>query len=843
MTGKPTRDIHYWVSRVARTSSSIFGYDDWSKIMEEKNPKKRIEKLFSRRFHILKKSDLNRAGPALEHGDFIIFLKKSFENMSTNETRSLLSNTEPNVEFSFLVHADKIDAQTNRNIGGQLHYQIIEMSKVKLEKTSKDHASLWQALIDELSDIANRHGPPPATGNPTQKNRRKVVRQKRSSPTIQEKTTSKPSDSPPITEKGTQVKHRPAHVPAITQGHRQQEVQPSKDEYREVPDALELDRLSHSPPEPVVVGSTDSPVDEVAALDVASEPTPDKTASEVLNDQKQPSDDVVGGANSQANEDEGAYFEHLDGTNKAVIEKLHRPIQDQKLAAAQELKEQRRASEGIIENVKAGARQSNERLNQKAIEQNKDIQLRAGSGVSSSSPQTPWTGISQDSDPLNKTGAAEITDFEIKPVLDGIDSPVGASLEADENQNFTDSSASEIEPKVVEPKAVNSKPVNTPRKPLVETKPIAKPSPKPQPKSQASHQLTSESNAPKKAVKGTSLMDRIRQEGKTKKPAKPSNMEKPKPREKPSYEVILESSESVKVYRSGYVDTRIPLADSGYEYTAGTFSNGTVDSETIPEDDPSRDENQDLIVVRKEPDSTLLLMFDGVGGVTFPRQFAEYFAEELLELPSLRSLSAEKFVQIQQNSSDKYHEFYERNIERLTEGKSRIVRRKLESIGSRGASTFLAIEMNHKTGQILTMSLGDSNIFAFDTYSGEVAAMLPNKRATGSVKALDTSPEQFRDLSEVEQKEFSIRDQLVFIMMTDGYSDPIRALDDRESIAFRLTDFCSMMIHAESNCALSRTINGIDQGLMESDDMSYLLLFPNVFHPPEYSDNFPSEEE
>lgn len=816
-----------------------------------------------------------RAGPNLQHGDFVSFLKNSFEKMSTIETKALLSNIEPKMEFSFLVLADKIDAQTNRNIGGQLHHQIIEMRKVKLEKISEFHSTLWGALIDELLDIANRHGPPPASVKPTQKTRKKASRQKKSSPTSRGKTTSKLTDSPPITNKEDRAENRIPHVPAFTQGQKQQEAQSSKDEYRDVPDALELDRLSHSPPEPVVVGSTDSQIDEVSALDVASEPTPDKTASEVLKDQERRTDDVVEGSNTQANENDGAYFEHLKGTDKKIIQELHRSIKEQKKAAAEELEKQKSASERTIENTKSGARQSNERLNQKANEQNADMGLRASADVAAETPQTPWTGIDQDSVPLKKTVQVEISESEIIPSPMGSNLPFGASVESDRKQEVPESSASnnklvEVEteeaepksdkqmdvetesdePKVAKPKTFNAKPANASRKPLLGTKSIAKPSPKPQPKSLASHQPqsqvryqpTSEGNAPTKAAKGTSLMDRIRQEGKTKKPVNPSNVEKPKLREKPSFEVILESSDSVRVYRSGRVDTRIPLANSGYAYTAGTFSNGTVDSETLTQDDPSRDENQDLIVVRKEADSTLLLMFDGVGGVTFPRQFAEYFAEEVLELPSLGSLSAEKFLEIQQNSSNKYHGFYERNIERLTEGKSRIVRRKIESIGSRGASTFLAIEMDHITDKIYAMSLGDSNIFAFDL-EGDVVAMLPNKRATGSVKALDTSAEQFRDFSEVEQKEFFISDQHIFIMMTDGYSDAIRALEHEDAIGERLTDFCSMMIDAESKAALSRTIAGIEQGQMDSDDMSYLLLYPDFFSPPEYQEDFPEEEE
>ncbi len=877
MSDSPPRRLLHWTRRRFIGFKHTFLPEHWDSIMDERNPTIRTQKLFSKRFHWFRSGNLKRTGQALDTDGFANFLATSFEKITATEVGALLrSINEPESDYSFLTLSDKRDAELNRNIGGRLHHLIIEMKLRPIENISKEHARLWQALIDELLGIANRHGPPPASGKPAQKTQRKVGRQKRSSPKTRGKTTSKPTDSPPITNKENRVKRRTAHVPAITQGQRQQEVQPPKDEYREVPDALELDRLSHSPPEPVVVGSTDSQIDEVSALDVASEHTPDKMASEVLKDQERRTDDVVEGSNAQANEDDGAYFEHLQGTDKDIIEKLHKPIRERKIAAAKKLEKQKRVSEGIIKNAKTGARQSNERLNQKANEQIADIRLRASADVAAQTPQTPWTGIDQDSVPLKKTDQVEISESEIIPSPMDSDLPFGASVESDGKQEVPESSASnnklvEVEteeaepkadkpkdvetesdePKVAESKTFNAKPVSASRKPLVGTKSIAKPSPKPQPKSLASHQpqsqvrhqSTSEGNAPTKAAKGTSLMDRIRQEGKTKKPVNPSNVEKPKPREKPSFEVILESSDSVRVYRSGRVDTRIPLANSGYAYTAGTFSNGTVDSETLTQDDPSRDENQDLIVVRKEADSTLLLMFDGVGGVTFPRQFAEYFAEEVLELPSLRSLSAEKFLEIQQNSSNKYHGFYERNIERLTEGKSRIVRRKIESIGSRGASTFLAIEMDHITDKICAMSLGDSNIFAFDMLTGDVVAMLPNKRATGSVKALDTSAEQFRDFSEVEQKEFFISDQHIFIMMTDGYSDAIRALEHEDAIGERLTDFCSMMIDAESKAALSRTIAGIEQGRMDSDDMSYLLLYPDFFSPPEYQEDFPEEEE
>lgn len=229
MSDSPPRRFIHWTQRRLIGLKQTFIPEHWDSIMEERNPRKRTQKLFSKRFHLFRSGNLKRTGQALEDDRFTILLESSFKKISATEVGALLrSIKEPESDYSFLTLSDKRDAELNRNIGGRLHHLIIEMKLRPIENISKEHARLWQALIDELLGIANRHGPPPASGKPAQKTQRKVGRQKRSSPKTRRKTTSKPTVSPPITDNENRVKRRTAHVPAITQGQGSKKFNPPR---------------------------------------------------------------------------------------------------------------------------------------------------------------------------------------------------------------------------------------------------------------------------------------------------------------------------------------------------------------------------------------------------------------------------------------------------------------------------------------------------------------------------------------------------------------------------------------------------------------------------------------
>ena len=141
------------------------------------------------------------------------------------------------------------------------------------------------------------------------------------------------------------------------------------------------------------------------------------------------------------------------------------------------------------------------------------------------------------------------------------------------------------------------------------------------------------------------------------------------------------------------------------------------------------------------------------------------------------------------------------------------------------------------------MTIGDSNLFVLDN-TDNYRDVLPKERQTGHVIGLDT--QNVRTFDQFERKSYRISDANTYILLTDGYSDPIR-VQDEISIGQTLSYFGKNMFLAQPSEAMEFTTKSLDglDGIVkfDSDDMSYLILRPTSAGVFTHEGPIPTDEE